>query len=378
MAKIGDAPVAARYDGIATGPKFAYLFETQAGLPVDGTSALLRDMSPFTLRLLPPDALLDAAAATGATGASTTVGSGEASVDLIEQAALGAATGGVANDVADALKTVTVGGTGDVTAQLESFVAAGKFYTTNDSQSVSMLADAFTAADIALQLRKILDAEPLVLLVNPSEMNVQYTKVQTYQTKTRYGYVFEAWGEEQPSISFSGSTAGFVAGAASTSSPMGAQETGEASSVSGYQAAARRDSAAWQNFAALYHFYRNNGYIYDTISGSEAHLFVGSVAIDYDQWTYVGHIETFSYRFEEESPLRVTFDMDFKVSRMYDRHVSSQVVVPLTSPTQSPTWSNSGATRQGTALNTRQADTALQDFGDAVSQTPLDLLGGGF
>ena len=212
------------------------------------------------------------------------------------------------------------------------------------------------------------------LLVTPSEMTVQYTKGQSYQAKTRFGYVFEAWGEEQPTISFSGSTAGFVAGAAGGEDPRAESST----SVSGYQAAARRDSAAWQNFAALYHFYRNNGYIYDTISRSEAHLFVGSVAIDYDQMTYVGHIESFSYRFEEGSPLHVTFDMEFKVSRMYDQHLSSQAVIPLSSPTQNATgYGTTGSGRSATSLDGRQASQAVQDFGTEFSQTPLDLLGGG-
>lgn len=369
MANIGDTPAAARYDGITTGSKFAYLFETQAGVPVDGTNAMLRDLSPFTLRLLPPDALLDASADSGSTS-STLTGSGTASVDLITSAALGGDTGKVTETVRTALSTVTAGGTAE---QLSSFVAAGKFYTTNDSASVSTLADAFTAADIALQLQKILDAEPLVLLVNPSEMTVQYTKVQSYQTKTRFGYVFEAWGEDQPTISFSGSTAGFVAGAAGGEDPRAESS----SSVSGYQAATRRDSAAWQNFAALYHFYRNNGYIYDTVSKSEAHLFVGSVAIDYDQWTYVGHIESFSYRFEEGSPLHVTFDMEFKVSRMYDRHVSSQAVVPLSSPTQNATgYGTIGSGRSATSLDGREALASLGRALTEFSQTPLTLLGG--
>ena len=380
MAQIGTADIASRYDGIATGPRFAYLFETQEGIPVDGTNALLRQLSPFTLRLIPPDALLDAASDSaigsanqnGTTNSSSTVvGSGTASVDLITDAAIGAyGSGLLATSVATALNKVTVTGTsGDVVAQLTSFIASGKFYTSKDP-SVSTLADAFTAADIALQLEKMLAAEPLTLLVNPTEMTVQYTKVQTYQTRTRYGYVFEAWGEEQPTISFSGSTAGFVAGSADAPNPRATST----SSVSGYQAAARRDSAAWQNFAALYHFYRNNGYIYDTIGGSEAHLFIGAVAIDYDQWTYVGHIESFGYRFEEGSPLHVTFDMEFKISRMYDRQVSSATVSPMHSPTGNAT---SVPTGSGTPIQSQTpVRVTLSDGG--TSQTPVELLGGGF
>jgi hypothetical protein len=374
MAKIGTAPAANRYDGIPVGPRFAYLFETQEGLPIDGTNSLLRDLSPFTLRLIPPDALLEASA-TSESG----VANEAATVDLIQAAALGSSTGGVADQVATALSTVLVtGSTAESTlGELERFVATGQFFTQSSAAFVSTLADAFTAADIALQIQRILNAEPLTLLVNPSDMSVSYTKIQSYQSRTRFGYVFEAWGEDQPTISFSGMTAGFVAGAVDVANPSGAQVSGEASSVTGYQEAARRDSAAWQNFMALYHFYRNNGYIFDTIGGSEAHLFIGSVAIDFDQWTYVGHIESFSYRFEEGSPHKVSFDLEFKVSRMYDRAVSSAVVLPQTAPTVSPTRTGfvTGGSSSGASFSGRSATSAASTPSSEVAQTPVDILG---
>jgi hypothetical protein len=319
MALLGTTPPASRYDGLTVGPAFAYTFETQEGIPVDGTNALLRDLSPFVLRIVPPAALLEAAAT-----------SSEEAVDLIQAAALGASTTTRSTSIATVLRTVlATGAAGYSTGQLESFVANGQFYTDADAAFVSTLADAFTAADIALQLERVLAMEPLVLLVNPSTMNVQRAKLQSFQSKTREGYVFEAWGEEQMTISFSGSTAGFVAGAVDTSSPYGAQTTGVTSSVSGYQEAARRDSAAWQNFQALYHFYKNNGYIYDTVRKSYAHLFIGAVAIDYDQWTYEGHIESFAYKYDEAMPHRVEFDMEFKASRIYDSARSSSTVSPI-------------------------------------------------
>lgn len=362
MAKIGTAPVASRYDGLGVGPTFAYTFETQEGIPIDGTSAILRDLAPFVLRIVPPDALIEASSS-----------SGEEAVDLIQAAALGASTTTQGKSVATMLRTVMATGTsGDPTGQLQSFVANGQFFTDADAAFVSSIADAFTAADIALQLERILNAEPLVLLVNPTSMSVQRTKLQSYQSKTRFGYVFEAWGEEQTTISFSGTTAGFVAGAVDTSSPYGAQVTGNTSSVSGYQAAARRDSAAWQNFQALYHFYKNNGYIYDTIGKSYAHLFVGAVAIDFDQWTYEGHIESFSYRFDEGSPHRVEFDLEFKASRVYDRSQSTSAVRPLNSPTMSP--SNTSSFRgisTAAAFSTGQVDST---YSTAVeyAQPPSD------
>lgn len=351
MAQIGTVPPANRYDGIGVGSMFAYTFETQEGIPVDGTNASIRDYSPFTLRILPPDALLSQASPPSD------------AVDLITAAALGSSTTVQSTSVATMLRTVMATGTsGDPTGQLESFVANGQFFTDADSTFESTLADAFTAASIALQLERILAAPPLVLLVSPTTMSIQRTKLQSFQSRTRYGIVFEAWGDEQAVISFSGTTAGFVAGGVDTSNPYGAQASGETSSASGYQAASRRDSAAWQNFQSLYHFYRNNGYIYDILGWSNAHLFIGAVAIDYDQWTYVGHIESFSYRFDEGSPHRVEFDLEFKASKVYDRMASSAAVLPL-----SPSYGSSGQSTSFSGGSTQTTSTATE-----YAQPPLD------
>lgn len=369
-------PTADRYNGLGVGPRFAYFFDRQEGVPVDGTNPLFRDLSPFTFRLIPPDALLSMAGEIGGQASAEST-----SVDLLTAASLGADQSGSSNTVAQALSSVSA--VGDLTsaasteAALASFVAAGRFFTGRDSAFTSTLADALTAADIGLQLLKILTVPPLTLLVNPDSMTISFNKLQSYQSRTRYGFVFEAWGEDQPSISFSGSTAGFVAGSPETTVPT----VGQTSAVSGYQGAARLASAAWQNFASLQQFYRNNGYIYDTIGKSEAHQFIGGIAIDYDQWTYVGTIESLSFTFDAESPLRVTWDAEFRVSRMYDTAVATSVVTPLTAPTSQPTTTSRGGLGAVSlaaglvgavgGLASGQPDAATQD----IASIPFDLLG---
>lgn len=342
MAKIGDGEAASRYDGISAGPRFDYTFETQAGIPVDGGDQLNRDLSPFTLRLIPPDALINAAAVDA-----------QENVNLITAAALGASQSTRANEVRTALSQVSAV-SADATT-LESFVASGRFLSDQGSDYAVTLSDAYMAADIALQLQRILDAPPLTLLVNPNNMTINYTNVQSYVSKTRWGYIFERWGEEQPSISFSGSTGAFIAGLAEApgTSPTISQLSGETTSVSGVQFASKRDSAAWQNLMALLQFYKSNGYIYDTVLGSEAHLFIGAIAIDYDQWTYVGHIESFDYTYASEKPHNMDWEMDFKVDRMYDNSQPTPVVLPQKPPTESAgTFASSGSP---------------STFGDAVS-----------
>jgi len=378
MANPTSAQVAGRYDGLKVGPRLLYSFETQAGIPIDGSNALLRDLSPFTLRLLPPDALLTAAAryeagidAFSSVGSSrgvtsernqSLIGAQDAAIDLISAASFAANPNAVAEQVSQALARVSAIDAPETT--LESFISTGKFLAGADGDTYITLSDSLTAADIAIQLKRILEAPPLTLLINPNNFTINYTNIQTYATATRYGYVFERWGEEQPTISFAGSTGGFIAGVAQASigtEPFQEQVQRRTSSPSGLQWASRRNSAAWQNFIALYHFYRSNGYIYDTLRGSEAHLFVGAVAIDYDQWTYVGHIEGFNYSFQDTMPHRVEWDMEFKVDRMYDRSSPSAVVLPQHAPTASP--SDPTYTGAGTG-GTRRSLT----FGDVISR----------
>jgi len=359
MAKIGTAPPANRFEGIMGGPRFFYQFapsDTQAGVPVDGTNASLRDMSPFRLRMVIPDALVEAA--------MDPTGTGPSSVDFLTAAALGADQADAANANAASAAIQNVVATAKGTTTLETFVANGRQSTSGSSTFDPALADVYTAADIALQLQVIQNAEPLVLLVNPTEMSITYTKIQSYQSRTRFGYEFEAWGEDQPSISFSGTTAGFVAGSIGQPPSLNAVIT-ETNGVSGYQEAARRDSAAWQNFMNLYQFYRSNGYIYDTIGKSEAHLFIGSIAIDYDQVTYVGHIENFSFSFNAEMPHRVEFSMEFKVSRMYDNaKTSTNVAKQSSSPTavSSSTADSDGVVWAGGPDPVEQSTTPFDDY----------------
>ena len=297
--------LASRYQTVAAGPRTAYLFETQDSVPVDGTSADARLYSPFTLSFVPPDILTATMTQTSNSAGVDTIGSGAASADNRK----------FVNNQAAASKNASI-------TKLTAFVAAGQQYTGTQSGTIPTLADAYTAADIKLQYEIMRTAEPLTLLVNPTDFSISYTKIQNFQNRTRNGLLFEAWGEDQPTISITGTTAGFVAASATGT----VDASGNTDVATGYQWASRLDSAAWQNFMSLYQFYRNNGYIYNTVDKAEAHLFVGSIAIDYDQMTYVGNIDSFGFVFDAEIPGRVTFDMEFRVNLIRDNSSSSGTV----------------------------------------------------
>ena len=370
--------IASRYDGLPTGPSLLYSFETQAGIPVDNTNPLLRDLSPFTIRIVPPT-LVEFAVTEN--------------VNLIGRANQDTGNRSPAADAVRSLFGVnSVSGSDQARLEtLQRIVSAGQVTSSATALTErAVLADTTTAASIAFQIEKILQTSPLTLLINPSEMSTSYTSIQDFSGRSREGFIFERWGEGQPTISWSGSTGAFIAGAPAGSG-QGAN-TQESASISGLQAAARRDSAAWQNFIALYQFYRNNGYIYDIIGGSEAHLAVGALAVDYDQFTYVGHIDSFSYSFEEGSPHRVEWSMDFTVDQMYDLAQPPVAVQPQRAPQPNPSYPS--RTRQSFIQRPQSIGGGARTFSQAVdnvldgpdgpivgvsgtdqfAQTPLNLL----
>ena len=72
--------------------------------------------------------------------------------------------------------------------------------------------------------------------------------------------------------------------------------------------------------------YRNNGYIYDLLGQSEAHLYIGTVEIEYDQMVYVGNFLNFNYGYDEQRQHGgLSFGFEFLVSFMFDRAQTTSV-----------------------------------------------------
>ena len=316
--------VANRYAGLPSGKSLEYTFQNQETIPIDGTSQSLRDYSPFTLRLVLPEFLGDKAGVDvnllGRAGQS--VEEFQAYSNNLRRA--GGGLGIIPGNTYQADLQQRLAG-------LAQVIASGQQRNSGPStQERATLVDAYTAGDIYYQWERLLSIPPLTLLVNPNKFDVSYSTVQQYQNKTREGYIFERWGEGQPTISIGGSTGGFIAG----SNPVlfGSPPTSENTAATGLQWAARRDSAAFQNFVSLLQFYRNNGYIYDLIGGSSALHMAGGVAIDWDQYTYVGSINSFNYTFDGNNPHRLEWSMEFTVARYYDNASAPVVVSPLSPP----------------------------------------------
>jgi hypothetical protein len=177
------------------------------------------------------------------------------------------------------------------------------------------IADINTALDIVWQLQTILNVPPLVLLINPTSMSISYDKIQQLQDRTRYGYVFQAWGEEQPKISISAVCGAFI------------------TQGKGVQYASKRDSASWQNFQNLFHIFKSGGYIYDTIGRSHAHLHIGGISIHYDGIVYTGHIESFNFAYSEDKQNGgMDFSIEFVANSIYDTTQPIASIGPMRSP----------------------------------------------
>ena len=311
------------YAALRHGPEFTLELEDSLSAPVDGSNAAVRSLSPFMIRLEPPLAYADQS-----TKGRTHMGDILAAGHRHAPTAFQSARKRILQDIPG----------GDLISgapSAEAFVAGGFVRRGEGGGNISpggvsasgsrgrigapAISDLYTAADIALQLRGVVDTPPLILLINPQSLSMSYNKIQQYSDRSRFGFVFQASGEEQPKLNVTARCGAFISGGR------------------GVQWASRRDSAAWQNLATAFSFYKNNGYIYDTIGKSNAHHFVGALSIHYDGWIYYGNMESFNYTFEEaQQHGGVTFEIDFTVNAASDTSSQSLNVTPMRSLNPSP------------------------------------------
>ena len=289
------------FSKLATSNRHTLSINPQEQLPYDASDSFLRTLSPFILQIEPPLIYQNIA-----------LSKHRVNVDIYSQS-----NKNVFIESRNNLLSSNIGA--PLVPVSEPSVSQGgleKEPNTNTSRNYPILSDLQTAIDQAVQLDTVLKTPPLVLLINPQSFDRSFVKVQTYQDRTRQGYVFHSWGEEQPKINFSIRCGAFISG------------------QRGVQNVSKKDSLAWQNLINVMTFYKNNGYIYDTFGDSMANLAVGCLSIHYDQWIYYGHMESLNYSIESNMELGgVTFEIGFKVSLMVDTSTNSIPVEPLINPT---------------------------------------------
>ena len=343
-------PPASMYGDISQSNRFDITYELQDTTPIDGSNENLRAYSPFILEVVPPlvfggDPALEEGITPNKVGL---IGAAQKAYNPYRNAK--------GKKLDRSLRQMSFIGDGQREA-FEKVITLGnmfrktsgdksKFVGQGDPFSDPTIADAMVAADIGLQLNNILRTPPLVLLINPNTLAFAHNKIQQYTERTRYGYVFQAHGEEQPKISVSGVIGAYLAGARVQDRYRAFEKSkrGSNSSVTGVQFASKRDSASYQNLMNLFSMYMSSGYIFDTVGKSATNHFVGALAIRYDGWVYVGHIESFSYQYEESKPNGgMGFDFEFTASQLFDTTQTVQTIRPLRAPTSSPSDPKYGA-----------------------------------
>ena len=305
---------------INVGPELTLEFEDNQALPVDGSQPLLRNLSPFILQVEPPLAFANEPPATGKGNA----------VGIFDAAYKGNTNGGKnSNGTASTLAAKEIGGgdpeelvTKNYPGPASQKSGDGKVLTAKDTVGKlgnPQIADMYTALDIVTQLAAARNSPPLVLLINPNNLSMTYTRIHQFSDRSRFGYIYQAWGEDQPRLSITARCGAFYSGGR------------------GVSLASRRDSAAWQNLMSLFHLYRSNGYFYDTLGKSNAHLFVGGLSIHYDGWIYYGNMESLSWTEDQSNELGgVEFSMEFVCSVMVDTSKQTQTVLPMKAPMPNP------------------------------------------
>lgn len=334
MSPVTTVPGASTWSALTGGPGFSYEFENQRGtVPVDGSDKTARTYSPFVIRMLLPSILNaseDSTLYAGARarsrpdyGAAVRGAAAAAPSNYAALSGLGGALPGLMETSVRALETNYNRARYDQlnNGRVGAAASRGRSTPPTPRPPVPARAGELEALSLALQLKRISELPPLLLLINPTTMSVRYGKVAAHQERTRMGYVYQAWGEELVKVSLSFRIGAYFAGAAAGSSRS-----------PGMSGASRSESAAFQQLQTLLGFYQSGGYLLPS-DGSRAYAMVGNLALEYDQKVWVGHMDSFSFG-EEETTVHggVTVEVEFTAVREYDTASVPGAITSLTNP----------------------------------------------
>lgn len=182
----------------------------------------------------------------------------------------------------------------------------------------SSLNDRLVALDILDQYKQLKDLPPITLLINPQSMNLQFNKVQQYQEATRMGYIFQAWGEDIPTMTINCKIGPYISSHVTPSKARGLHHT------------SRRDSASYRQFMNLLAIFKNGATIRDRLGRTEMIHQVGYHVIEYDGVRYTGHITSFEWGVgQDQANGGKEFSMGFDILQMdYFEKPSKNVYSP--------------------------------------------------
>ena len=280
-----------QFSQLATGELFQmYSNEvSNGGYPVDTADPVARSYSPFVMYIEPPDIIFP----------KTIRKQSEISSTKIPPFA-----SPLRNRAYLATNVNSLNGA-SISSNAKNPIYSFNSQVTENNTSQAGLSDRLMALDIVDQFKQLKDLPPLVFLSNPQSLGLTFTKVQQYSERTRFGYVFQAWGEDLPDLDIQCKSGAFIA-------------YGDPSkTATGLQFASMRDSASFRQILAILAMYRNGATIRDRVGRSEMIHEVGRFVIEYDGTRYKGSLESFDYGYDEAQMLGgMDFNFKMKVHEM--------------------------------------------------------------
>ena len=140
----------------------------------------------------------------------------------------------------------------------------------------------------------------LVLHVNPASMAIKSTK-RIERIQTRGGYVEQHWGDDTQSLSFNGSTGGFMrlyTGKSGVTDPTVARGS-------------RRETLAYEKYLDFLALFHNNGSVYDATGRIIAQ---GIIKVTFDGGVYLGWFNSFTVTESSGSPYQFTLSAEMEVA----------------------------------------------------------------
>jgi len=277
---------------LGMGESFLMFPEDNVGtVPVTAEKAILRSYSPFVIYAEPPPIIQGLG--------ETYQGVG---IKVFSQPVGMSSAGTVQNPQTPYVPFIP---TTQLNAPIGQQRTATPYLGTESSRDVAL--------DMVAQYNALAKLPPIVFLINPESFSISYTTKNQFSERTRYGYIYQTWGEDQPEISISARIGGFYAGRLTKET---ADSMGNLKGVSGLQFASKRDSGTFRWLMSLLGLYRNSCAIVDRVGRSETYHAVGYQVIVYDGRRWTGRMNSFGYGYEESNPHGGTeFSITFKVFR---------------------------------------------------------------
>lgn len=293
MPKIGPNPDTPDVQDLPTDFRFTPLWEAPSELAVSATAVTPRLYSPFTISIIPPDIFGDAQLTNQTkrrpTYAARLYDKAAKEVNNLHSAQQKQESR-QQNQIARSLKPTT-----------QKFMVNGRIRKADKPDTFpKAFVNDDDARDLLAQWETLSNLKPLTLMINPTSLAVQLTKLAQFTERTRNRNVYQAYREEAVKLSLTINTGGFY------------------SSGTGLSWFSQQNSAAWQHFQALLLMFRNGAAIYNRLDSANPLNQAGMFQIDYDQWRYTGTMEGLDYSYDATKPNACEVNLEFTAYLIQD------------------------------------------------------------